>query len=175
MFGKARIHFGRKALQLLGSQQKIRVSFYPSTVLFHPHYRKDYGKGCCLLSSRQAGISSERAVFWSTCSPGRKCYEKQAGATSLLLKPRFPCIIIPVGAGIWSVGLSEAQRLALPPPPALHGAESNAAPFSGSTELFPSNRITVLRVQWFDADIMPLYNLWSWELRHRPIKPSLPT
>lgn len=63
VFGKARIHPGRKAPQPSGSQQKTRVSFYHSTGLFHPHCRKDYAKGHCFLSSGRLESHLRRQKF----------------------------------------------------------------------------------------------------------------
>jgi len=104
-----------------------------------------------LQSSGRLGSLLRGQNFQVLAAPSKKCYEKQARTTSLLLKAGFLGIIISVGAGIWrthqSVGQSEAPRLVLPPslpPPALGGAETKTAPFAGRADTFPRNRIAAL-------------------------------
>lgn len=112
VFGNARIHSGRKALQPLGSQQKSRVSFYHSMALFHPHCRKDYAKGHCFLSSGRLGSLLRRQKFEVLADLIGSAMKSSRELPPCSQKAGFSCIIIPGGAGIWgthlSVGLSEA-------------------------------------------------------------------
>lgn len=113
--------FWEKSPSALGIPAKDQSLFLSFNSPISSPLQKRLCQGPLFPILRQAGMCSERAEFLSACSPGRKCYEKQAGTTSLLLKAGFLRVIIPVGAGIWrtrlSAGQSEAQRLALAPSP----------------------------------------------------------